>query len=47
MGLSPLATVFYYAFYYATLVLNSFLLYQIASCFLTPAPDWCVKSCWG
>lgn len=38
MGLSPLATVFYYAFYYATLVLNSFLLYQIASRFLTPRP---------
>ena len=38
MGLSPFATFFYYAFYYATLVLNSFLLYRIASRFLTPRP---------
>lgn len=38
MGLSPLAALFYHALYYGTLLLSSFLLYRLASSFLTPRP---------
>ena len=38
MGLSPLVGLFYHALYYGTLLLSSFLLYRLASSFLTPRP---------